>query len=361
MLRLAYWMWLSVSLGMCMVPGTDVFGLQATGPEIKVETIVDGLFNPAAVAIQPDTGHVFVADSGNLRVIRIVDGAIQEVITGFSKGSFGDGDEFAIGPLGMVFLDAQTLVVGGGGNEAGEDMLMVFKVPEPGAEAVNAEKDRVFGAKLAVDGETVGEGDFFGLAATSNAVFATCNGDDAKGWIARAGRSGADISDFNRSIASAESTKSKSPMGITVSPGGYLAVAMTGSSDTAGDSLLAFFSDKGELKTTYKTGLNDITALAYSPLRQRLFALDCSWKQPDAGGLYKLVRIPEKNDECEPRKVGGIPLIRPTAFAFDPAGNLYIAQCGQPPTEGMPNNGSLIRISGLDIVPLESAEGNGNN
>jgi len=324
---------------------------QTAGPEIKVETVVGGLFNPAAVAVQPDTGTVFVADSGNLRVIRIVDGAIQEVITGFSKGTFGEGEKFAIGPLGLVFLDAQTLIVGGGGSEAGDDMLMAFKVPEPGAEPLNAEKDRVYGARLAADGEIPGEGDYFALAALPEAVYATCNGDDAKGWIARAGRAGGDLTEFERHFSTAEPTGSSAPMAITVSPGGFLAVGMMGSKETAGDSRLVFFTAKGEMRSSYKTGLNDITALAYSPLRQRMYAVDCSWNNPEAGGLFKLVRIPDNNDACEARKVEGLELVRPTAIAFDPAGNLYVVQCGPEPAEGEAANGSLIKISGLDVVP----------
>ncbi|MDB4468390.1 hypothetical protein N9093_00880, partial [bacterium] len=50
--------------------------------KVEVKTVVERLNNPCGVAIQPTTGHVFVSDSGALRVIRIVDGKAEPVITG---------------------------------------------------------------------------------------------------------------------------------------------------------------------------------------------------------------------------------------------------------------------------------------
>lgn len=97
--------------------------------KVEVKTVVERLNNPCGVAIQPGTGHVFVSDSGALRVIRIVDGKAEPVITGFPKDTYGKGPIYDIGPLGLVFIDKDTLAVGGGGKIDGEEMLRVYKIP----------------------------------------------------------------------------------------------------------------------------------------------------------------------------------------------------------------------------------------
>ncbi|MEQ1904867.1 MAG: hypothetical protein ABL888_11835, partial [Pirellulaceae bacterium] len=43
---------------------------------IETQVIVDNLLAPCGIAIQPETGVVFVADSGNGRIIRIVENGI---------------------------------------------------------------------------------------------------------------------------------------------------------------------------------------------------------------------------------------------------------------------------------------------
>ena len=37
--------------------------------KVEVKTVVERLNNPCGIAIQPETGHVFVSDSGALRVL----------------------------------------------------------------------------------------------------------------------------------------------------------------------------------------------------------------------------------------------------------------------------------------------------
>ena len=82
----------------------------------KMDVVMDGLNNPCGVTVQPETGHVFVSDSAGGRVLRIVDGKPQDVITGFPKDVYGKGPKYDIGPLGLVFVDKDTLVVGGGAD-----------------------------------------------------------------------------------------------------------------------------------------------------------------------------------------------------------------------------------------------------
>ena len=183
-----------------------------------VETVVEGLNNPSGIAIQPETGHVFVADSGALRVIRVVDGKIEPVITGFTKDAYGKSPIYDIGPLGLVFLDKDTLVVGGGGKPDGEEMIRVYKVPAVGEEPITADKTEGDPKMLPAVDDMIGEGNFYALAKGTKGVYVTCNGDDEKGWVALATIKDGKIDVLERKIATKEATKVDAPVAITISP-----------------------------------------------------------------------------------------------------------------------------------------------
>ncbi len=159
------------------------------------------------MAIQPGTGHVFVSDSGALRVIRIVDGKIEEVITGFPKDVYGTAPKYEIGPLGLAFVDQNTLIVGGGGNKWRRNASHV-QSSRSGAEAISADEMEGEAQTLAAnpDENIVGEGDFFGVAVFGDVVYVTCNGDDEKGWVAKADLVDGKLANFTRAIATKEKT-----------------------------------------------------------------------------------------------------------------------------------------------------------
>jgi hypothetical protein len=106
--------------------------VEVSGDEVAIpfEVIAKGLNNPCGVAIQPETGIVFVADSGNQRVVRVEDGELVEAITDFPQDVYGKGPKVNIGPLGLAFLSKSTLLVGGGGLPDGEELLRVFELPD---------------------------------------------------------------------------------------------------------------------------------------------------------------------------------------------------------------------------------------
>ena len=70
--------------------------------EEKIEVVLEGLHNPSGLAVQPKTGHVFVSDSGAGKVVRIVDGKAEDVITEFPSDVYGKGPKYNIGPLGLA-------------------------------------------------------------------------------------------------------------------------------------------------------------------------------------------------------------------------------------------------------------------
>jgi hypothetical protein len=215
--------------------------------------------------------------------------------------------------------------VGGGGQSAGEDLLRVYKVPEVGADPLTAEQMEASFA-LPAQGEAVGEGDFYAIAVSDRHVYVSCNGDDDKNWIARAEIVDKKLADFQRFIPTGESLNSGPVTGMAISPQGLLAVALIGTMDRKGDSMLAFYNQNGEvLEDQFPTELNDISALAYSPGRKLLYALDLSWRDPRVGGLYKLIAS-DSLAGCQPFEMAK--LDKPTAMAFDREGNLYVTIIG---------------------------------
>ena len=329
-----------------------------TGPvtgnaqDVEVKTVVEGLNNPSGVAIQPETGHVFVADSGALRVIRIVDEKIEPVIVDFPKDFYGKGPIYDVGPLGLCFLDKDTLVVGGGGKPDGEEELYVFKVPAAGTDPIKVDKTHGEPKTLPATDDVVGEGNFYGLAKGTQGIYVTCNGDDEKGWISLATLEGTQLNKFTRKIATKEATKVDAPVAITISPEGYITVGQMGEINIAGDSLLTFYSEEGKMLDNFKTGMHDVTGLAYGPKHGRLFATDFNWQDTDNGGLYKIVGTEDAN-RCKTVEIAK--LKKATALAFHPDGDLYITLAGDTSEGSETPDGKLVMIKGLDVDP-EDAE-----
>jgi DNA-binding beta-propeller fold protein YncE len=307
----------------------------------NVTTVIDGLDNPAGVAVQPSTGHVFVSDSGATRVIRIVDGKAQDVITDFPLGTYGKGPIYNIGPLGLAFLDKDTLVVGGGGLADGEELLRVYKIPAAGQPAIKADKMAAsFG--LAATDETKGEGNFYAVATNGKHVFVTSNGDDTKGWVARATIKNGGLADYKRFLATKEATEVDAPVAVTMSPRGELVIGQMGEISIPGDGLLTFYNaNNGKMLLNLETGLSDITALAYSPKGQ-LYATDFMWTNTKEGGLFQLISKEEDGEQViDAKKLET--LDKPTAMAFATDGSLYITVIGT--GEGDAKGGKLLKVA----------------
>lgn len=317
------------------------FALAPAWADHHISTLVDGLDNPAGVAIQPETGHLFVADSGASRVIRVFEGKVEEVITDFPVDVYGKGPMYNIGPLGLAFLDRSTLVVGGGGLKDGEDLLRVYKIPEAGEPAIAADKMEV-NFNLPETAEIKGEGNFYGLAVNGNHVFVTCNGDDTKGWVSRATIKDGTLADYERFLATKEATEVDAPVALTISPRGELVIGQMGEISIPGDGLLTFYNaHNGKLLLNLETGLSDITALAYSPKGQ-LYATDFMWTDTKEGGLYQLISKEEDGKQSiDAKKIET--LDKPTAMAFGRDGSLYITVIGT--GEGDAKGGKLLKIA----------------
>jgi len=315
--------------------------------EPKVETILDGLTNPCGVAIQPETGVVFVSDSGAGKVLRVVDGKAQDVIVGSPKDLFGKGPKYEIGPLGIVFFDKSMLVVGDGGFVDGEEYVRVFAVPEAGGKALNYDKDaKVKAGPLPATEDLKPEGNFYALAISKTAVYITSNGDDTKGWVHRLPIEGTKFGKLERWIATKEAVEVDAPVGITLSPRGEIVVGQMGEVNLPNDSLLTFYSaSTGKKLMNLETKLYDITALAYHPKTGLLYATDFAWMEPNEAGLYRIDRGAKDGDSAvKVTKI--VALEKPTAMAFAADGTLYVTTIGSPGAEETAaKTGKLVKIT----------------
>jgi len=325
---------LTLAAATCLMAGT----MRA---DVKTETVVGGLNNPCGVAVQPETGHVFVADSGGKRVVRVVDGKAEDVIVDFPLDVYGKGPKFDIGPLGLAFIDKNTLVVGGGGNVDDKELLRVYTVPKAGSAAIKAsDMKSAFGLKANED--LAAEGNYYGVAVGKRGIFVTCNGDDTKGWVAKADLKKGVVSNFRRFIATKEATEVDAPVAVTMSPDNEVVVGQMGEITVPEDGLLTFYNAKsGKMLLNIQTGLSDITGLAYSPKNGLLYGTDFAWPGTDQAGLFRL-------DKDQGKRTAGVKvkkiadLDKPTALAFAKDGTLYVTVIET--TDGK-NEGKLLKVS----------------
>ncbi|MCE9605606.1 MAG: hypothetical protein K8U03_11995 [Planctomycetia bacterium] len=315
--------------------------------KVKVTEVLLGLLNPSGLAAQPGTTHLLVSDSGAGRILcfHTNGGEYEKVITKFGKDVYGKGPMYDIGPLGLAFMGKNQLVVGGGEEVDGKEVMHIYTLP-PHGESITADKGTTLGPIPAGPDTGKGEGNFFGVAATQNAIYVTSNGDDTKGWILKAdikdGKAGA-LKPF---IATKTKVETDAPAAITVDKQGHLIVGQMGEVNVAGDSLLTIYDAKsGELVTSVKTGLSDLVGLAYSPRTGKLYGVDFSWVDPKAGGLYSIELSGEgKAATVKTEKLAS--LDKPAAMAFGSDGKLYISVFGTKAEGSDVRPGKLVKVEG---------------
>ena len=315
---------------------------------LKIETVSDVLIDPMAIAVHPTTAEIYVADSGALRIVRIKNGKIEPVVTGFKKQDFGMDSGMEVGPLAFAFLDPKHLIVAvAADNTAASPNFSVYALPESGKPPADAAKPKSSHGLTPKKQPPKSGGIGYGMVATGEGVYATTTMESDQGWILRADRIKDGVSDFQRLVATKEKSNVGTPMAITRAfEVGYFAVGEIGTFDTEGDSVLSYYDESGKrLGQSFKTGLNDISGLAFGPKRGRLFAIDYSAMDPSKGGLFKLVA--EGTTGCRADKLAD--LTNPTAMAFDKKGDLYITL--RATNDNNPKSGKLVKIAGLDKPP----------
>lgn len=313
----------------------------ATAAEPTVKVVVDGLDNPSGVAVQPGTGHVFVASHAGVHRVDPKSGKINAEVTGYPEPTdiYGKGPKYPVGPLGLAFINKEWLVVGDGSRVDGEELVRIYKVGETAAAKPQKEADaaQTLGPIGPCEESPKGEGNFYGVATNGKSIYVTCNGDDTKGWIAHAALTDGKAGKLTLKIATKPQTEVDAPGPIAFGANGKLVVGQIGEVNVAGDSLLTIYNEEGKLETKVKLGINDICGLAAHPKSGKWFATDFSWIDATKGGLFALEPT---SLESPAKKVIG--LDKPTGCAFDADGTLYIATFGTGEKKGQ-----IVKVSGL--------------
>jgi DNA-binding beta-propeller fold protein YncE len=319
--------------------------------EEKITVVLEGLHNPTGIAKQPGTGHLFVADSGAGKVIRIVDGKAQDVITDFSLDIYGKGPQYKIGPLGLAFIDENTLVVADGSKVDKEETINIYEVPKAGEAAIKADAAKAKLGPLDNDEKLLAEGNYYAVVVTKEGIYATANGDDTKGWIVRAEIKGdGSYGPLERYLSTKEATNVDAPVGMTLSERGELVVGQMGEISVVGDGLVTFYNPKTKkMLLNLETGLSDITGVVYSP-KGHLYAVDFAWAKPEDGGLFRLDAKTEDGAQVvEPKKITA--LKKPTALCFGDDGAMYITIFNE--SEGDQEGADAAKAKTGQVIKLE--------
>ncbi len=310
------------------------------GPKFR-ESIIH-LDNPSGVCVHPVTGHLFV--SSRQGIFRLAPGKPPKIyleVTGFPTDIYGKGPMYNIGALGVSLWGNDRLIVADGSRKDAEELVRIYKIADAPPAKPNAEDTAEFTLGPVPAGEISekGEGNFYASVVWNDAIYITANGDDTKGWILKSEIKDGKPGPLTGGIATKEQTEVDAPIAIAVSPDkASLVVSQGGEVSVPGDSLLTMYGADGKLTKKLKTGLHDITGLAYSP-SGKLYAVDFAWADTTQGGLFELVI---EGEEVKPKKILG--LDRPTALAFDKEGGLYITVFSLGKDTGDNPAGGLIRV-----------------
>jgi DNA-binding beta-propeller fold protein YncE len=319
---------------------------------VKPETVVVNLANPCGIAVQPDTNLVFVSSRWGVyrydpslakpeahKATIEIDGYPEPIDV------YGKGPKYEVGPMGLAFLDKNHLIVGDGSRKDGEELVRIYKIPDKAPTDWAKEDSAVYtlGPIKAGKESEKGEGNFYGVAVGAGAIWVSCNGDDTKGWVAKAEIKDGKPGELKPTIATKVATQVDGPVPVIFTPDGKeLVIGQMGEINVEpGDSLLTFYDPaNGSLKRKLKAGLLDISGVAYSPKTGKLYATDFAWAKPAEGGLFELVI---EGDNVKATKLAK--LDKPTALAFDKDGRLYVTIIGTAKSQDKKTDpGALLMI-----------------
>jgi hypothetical protein len=323
--------------------------------EIRVETLLTGLRNPCGVAIRPGDGEgrceVFVADSGALRVVRLWSDEPEKsaaAITGFAAGTLGEGP-IRVGPIAMLFLDRNRLIVGSSGNGGGA-RVRLYALPEDRAEVLAEAAEH----EVKFPTDTTGSGGMNHVYAmvraranehVPDAVLLTSMRNDRSGRLFQIPIRAGTLGSMQR-FGSVEDSAAPEQVGeVSLAEQEHIVAGQVGELDESRDSQLVFYNPiDGARIMALPLELHDVVGLAYSPKTGNLYAADIAWMAPDEGGIYRIDDAGEAGKlRCAAVKLAAV--ARPSALAFGPDGAMYVTAFGELADEKT-NDGLLLKVVG---------------
>jgi DNA-binding beta-propeller fold protein YncE len=324
------------------------------GPEAV--TLVTNLENPSGLAIHGKTGHVFAASKYGVYRYDPKGHAVTLEISGYPTDVYGKGPMYDIGPLGLEFLNDETLIVGDGSRPDGEEVLRTYKIADAPAQMPvpegNAEKTYgpiKEGQETAIgEPTTKPEGNFYDVAVGTNGVFVSSNGDDTKGWIHKI-----DVTDGKLgekmvpTIATKQDVQIDAPVPLEFNAEKTeLYVGQMGEINVPNDSLLLVYDPaSGDMKKQYALGLHDPAGMAISPKTKKIYVTDFAWMKPEEGGLFEVTL---EGDKATTKKI--VQLDKPTALAFDKDGKLYVTVVGTADENAKTKDGEPLSPGKLLVI-----------
>ncbi|MEZ6094567.1 MAG: hypothetical protein R3C03_10075 [Pirellulaceae bacterium] len=305
--------------------------------------VAEKLNFPTGIAVHPSDGSVFVADSGNQRIVRIDKGEIREVIVGFPLGDSLTPTTPPLSALAVSFLDENTLIVGTAGKEGKRGQLRAYTIDDKVGPPIN-EKDYLRSLVLrADDGEYATK--FWGVVTTSLGVFALGQSGDGTGWLGHAPIDQDAISNFSSAVRQSRFRDLGHSAGMTLSPEGYLVLLFTGAFGQSGDSTILYLDLDGQKLGQFAIGHGDVVGAAVAPHSRMLYFCDNSGTTIEPSGVYRLV-ADSSTQGFHTELVAE--LKGPTAMAFDHEGRLFVSCTGAVAADGSTDMGFVVRIDGLD-------------
>ena len=314
------------------------------------DVILAGLDYPTGLALKPDSvekgaEELFFAESGAGRVLRFAvasPGTTKEVLKGLKTHAFGENESIQVGPWALGFLTPSKLVVVGGVLENGKEQVGVYLLPENSQVLAADQTDHSVGPLAERD--TADQLGFLGVSIGDTAAYFSCGAENAPGQIFYSPLEANRLDSFRPIL---KQQPPRWPAGICLSPvnpadSQYLVSSTVGELQEARDSELFFLApSSGTELLQLKPGLFDMVGLAYSE-SGLLYAIDCAWHQPKAGGVYRLDDARwEGQPACRAVKIASVE--RPTSMAFGSDGAMYVTVFGSPEK---PKQGKIIKITG---------------
>jgi hypothetical protein len=342
--------WASAVAALAFVPS---FALAQSAEDesanFSTEMVLSGLDSPWGLAIRAGRGkagphELFLAESGAGRVIRVTTdqpGKVRDVVVGFPVSASTTSSAIHTGPLGLAFLTRTKLLVTGVGGNAGQREVRVYVLPGDDAELAADSYDHL--ASAARSGAELR--DLWAVVTSPAAAYFTAGGVQGEGWIFQAKLEANRLEALRPFVSPRRGGDLMNPAGITLTPADrppFLVVADEGSFDTPHDSRLIFYTlETGSLALRLSTGLDDVTALAYSPSGQ-LYALDRARNETGQGGVYRLDDVRhEGRQACRAVKIAAV--VSGVSMAFAPDGALYVTSLGKGENS---KQGALTKITG---------------